>query len=59
MPEAVPGCRRLASHRTANRLPPLLAPHRAAFAREDEKLVGHGGITVEEVIVPLVRIERK
>ena len=37
----------------------LLAPHRAAFVRGDEKLVGHGGITVEEVIVPLVRIERK
>lgn len=37
----------------------LLAPHRAAFVREGEKLVGHGGITVEEVIVPLVRIERK
>ncbi len=37
----------------------LIAPHRAAFVREDEKLVGHGGITVEEVIVPLVRIERR
>ncbi len=37
----------------------LLAPHRAAFVREDERLVGHGGITVEEVIVPLVWIERK
>ena len=38
---------------------PLLAPHRAAFVRENDTLVGHGGITVEEVIVPLVRIERK
>lgn len=37
----------------------LLAPRRVAFVRENEKLVGHGGITVEEVIVPLVRIERK
>jgi hypothetical protein len=37
----------------------LLAPQRAAFVRESEKLVGHGGITVEEVMVPLIRIERK
>lgn len=37
----------------------LLAPHRAAFVGENEKLVGHGGITVEEVMVPLVQIERK
>jgi hypothetical protein len=37
----------------------LLAPQRAAFVRESEKLVGHGGITVEEVMVPLIRIEWK
>lgn len=37
----------------------LIAPKRAAFVREGEKLVGHGGITVEEVIVPLVQIERR
>jgi len=37
----------------------LIAPHRSAFVREGDKLVGHGGITVEEVIVPLVRVERK
>lgn len=36
----------------------LIAPHRSAFVREGEVLVGHGGITVEEVIVPLVQIER-
>jgi hypothetical protein len=37
----------------------LLAPQRSAFVRENEKLVAHGGITVEEVIVPLVQIEQK
>jgi hypothetical protein len=36
----------------------LIAPHRAAFVQAGQKLVGHGGITVEEVIVPLIRIER-
>jgi len=38
---------------------PLLAPSRKAFVREKERLVGHGGISIEEVIVPLVQIERK
>lgn len=38
---------------------PLLAPHRKAFVREDEHLVSHGGLSVEEIIVPLVQIERK
>ncbi|MFC1705446.1 BREX-3 system phosphatase PglZ [Planctomycetota bacterium] len=37
----------------------LVAPHRGAFVRKGDKLVGHGGITVEEIIVPLIRIERK
>lgn len=38
---------------------PLLAPSRKAFVREKERLVSHGGISIEEVIVPLVQIERK
>ena len=37
---------------------PLLAPGRSAFVRETEQLVGHGGISLEEVVVPLVQIER-
>lgn len=37
---------------------PLLAPGRSAFVRETEHLVGHGGISLEEVVVPLVQIER-
>jgi len=38
---------------------PLLAPDRSAFVRESEQLVAHGGITIEELIVPLVQIERR
>jgi hypothetical protein len=35
---------------------PLLPPGRSAFIREGTKTVGHGGISLEEVIVPFVRI---
>ena len=38
---------------------PLLAPGRSAFIREGEQIVGHGGISIEELIVPLIRIEKK
>ena len=37
---------------------PLIAPPRQAFVRAGERLVSHGGISVEELIVPLIRIER-
>ena len=37
----------------------LIAPERLAFVRETESPVAHGGITLEEVVVPLVQIERK
>jgi hypothetical protein len=37
---------------------PLLAPGRFAFVSEGERLVGHGGISLEELVVPFVRIER-
>ncbi|MHB1162543.1 MAG: BREX-3 system phosphatase PglZ, partial [Chloroflexota bacterium] len=36
----------------------LLAPDRVAFVKKDEKVVSHGGISLEEVIVPFVRVER-
>ncbi len=36
----------------------LLAPTRQAFIREGQHIVGHGGISLEEVVVPLVQIER-
>lgn len=37
----------------------LIAPDRLAFVRETDSLVAHGGATLEEVVVPLVEIERK
>ena len=36
---------------------PLLAPGRSAFVRETQRLVGHGGASLEELVVPLVQIE--
>lgn len=38
---------------------PLIAPNRIAFVRKGESIVSHGGITIEELIVPLVQIERR
>ena len=38
---------------------PLLAPYRAAFVRENRQIVGHGGIAMEEVIVPFIQVERR
>ena len=37
----------------------LIAPPRKAFVSEKKITVCHGGISLEELIVPLVRIERK
>jgi len=37
----------------------LLAPTRRAFIQEKQRTVSHGGISVEEIIVPLVQIERE
>lgn len=36
----------------------LLAPARQAFIQEKQRTVSHGGVSVEEIIVPLVQIER-
>ena len=37
---------------------PLLAPGRLAFIQEGTRTVAHGSISIEELVVPLVRIER-
>ena len=37
---------------------PLMAPDRKAFVREEDRLVCHGGASLEELIVPLVQIDR-
>ncbi|GKT10340.1 BREX-3 system phosphatase PglZ [Desulforhabdus sp. TSK] len=38
---------------------PLVAGGRDAFVNPGEAIVGHGGVAIEEVIVPLVRFERR
>lgn len=38
---------------------PLLAPGRGAFVREGERIVSHGAAAIEEVIVPLVHVEKR
>lgn len=38
---------------------PLLAPNRKAFIKEEDKIVGHGGISIEELVVPFVHIKQK
>ena len=38
---------------------PLIATGNDAFIREGLSVVSHGGISIEEVIVPLIKIERK
>ena len=38
---------------------PLLAPGRSAFVRKGISLVGHGGASLEELMVPFVQIDRR
>ncbi|MES9933562.1 MAG: BREX-3 system phosphatase PglZ [Candidatus Sedimenticola sp. PURPLELP] len=38
---------------------PLVASGRDAFVNPGDSIVGHGGVAIEEVIVPLVKFERK
>lgn len=38
---------------------PLVAGGRDAFVNPGEVIVGHGGIAIEEVIVPLIKFERR
>lgn len=38
---------------------PLLAPAREAFVPAGERIVAHGGASLEEVVVPLVRISKQ
>ena len=38
---------------------PLLAPSRSAFVRENDRVVSHGGASLEELVVPLVQIETR
>ena len=38
---------------------PLLAPRRKAFVQTGNLIVSHGGLSLEEVIVPFIEVERK
>ncbi len=38
---------------------PLVASGRDAFVNPNESIVGHGGVAIEEIIVPFVKIERR
>ena len=38
---------------------PMVMKGREAFVAKDEKIVGHGGIAIEEVIVPYVTVSRE
>jgi len=37
---------------------PLMAMGSTAFVKEGDSMVGHGGIAIEEVLVPLVKFEK-
>ncbi len=37
----------------------LLAPPRQAFVQDTQRIVSHGGASIEELIVPLIQIERR
>jgi hypothetical protein len=38
---------------------PLLAPGRRAFIKPGDHIVAHGGISLEELIVPVIQVERR
>lgn len=38
---------------------PLVATGNDAFVKKGDSIVGHGGVAIEEVIVPLIKVERR
>ena len=38
---------------------PLISPGRSAFVTKGERTVAHGGISLEEVVVPFARVENR
>jgi hypothetical protein len=38
---------------------PLLAPNRSAFIATGKRVVSHGGISIEELIVPYIQVRRE
>jgi hypothetical protein len=47
------------SHGLPDDFMPLLAPNGSSFTAANEKIIAHGGISMEELVVPFVKIERK
>ncbi|NIA12164.1 MAG: BREX-3 system phosphatase PglZ [Nitrospiraceae bacterium] len=56
--ETFPESIRLPDKYLTPKYPVLIAGGLTAFAREGEKVVAHGGISVEEVLVPFIRVYR-
>ena len=57
--KTIPGCFGMANVGLPEDYLPLLAPGRLAFTHTSKRLVGHGGATLEELVVPFVQIERR
>jgi len=38
---------------------PLMAPGRCAFINPSDRVVAHGGISLEELVVPMIHVERR
>jgi hypothetical protein len=38
---------------------PLMAPGRRAFINPSDRVVAHGGISIEELVVPMIHVERR
>ena len=38
---------------------PLIAPGRCAFISPGDRIVAHGGISLEELVVPVIHVERR
>ncbi|QVL49515.1 MAG: BREX-3 system phosphatase PglZ [Thiocapsa sp.] len=56
--QAFPGTASLATPALPPDFLPLFAGGRTAFVPKDERLVAHGGLAVEELIVPFVKVSR-
>ncbi len=56
--EAFPESIRWSDEYLTPKYPVMIANGLTAFAREGERVVAHGGISVEEVLVPFIRVSR-
>ena len=54
-----PQARQLSGAALPDRYYPLIAPLRRAFVTEGERVVAHGGDSLEELVVPLVTVQER